>query len=369
MPFSAALCLLALLSQESEGKIFVKSDPAGARIVLVDADGRKTETGKVTPALLTLPTAKWAVELSLGGYQTASLSVTVDAKAISRPDPVVLERLTVAIDVVFEEGWQLFVDGKRARSADGKPSVTPCTIEVLPGMREIGLAREGFVDLRQTVDVTEAGVKKAGGQTGRTLDFHEKPRKGAGTLLRNAAAINLLALLDPSKDAVLGTWTIRNGMLVSDATVHARIAVPFLPPEEYDLRFTFSRQLGGDAIGVVLGKGDKLFTFVLGGWGNTISGFGVLGGKTVDNNSTTVKTGLTNGRRYAVTLQVRNDGTKAFVDGKPFTGFTSGYADVGPVPNTELPKGAALGLVTEASPAVFHTLELVEISGPGKKTR
>jgi hypothetical protein len=46
--------------------------------------------------------------------------------------------------------------------------------------------------------------------------------------------IDLLKLIDPERDAVVGTWTIAKDGLVSDTTPKARLAIPYRPPEEYD---------------------------------------------------------------------------------------------------------------------------------------
>ena len=127
-----------------DGKVFVKSDPAGASIFAVDASGAKTDTGKKTAALLELPVGRQTLELSLPGFKPASVAVDVDSKAISKPEAVVLEPVTVPVDVVFEEGFAVFADGKPALGADGKQPTTPCTVMLTLGAHGLVLAKEGF---------------------------------------------------------------------------------------------------------------------------------------------------------------------------------------------------------------------------------
>ena len=50
--------------------------------------------------------------------------------------------------------------------------------------------------------------------------------------------VNLLPLIDPSKDTVDGTWKKENGVLTVQATNSANIEIPYQAPEEYDFRVT-----------------------------------------------------------------------------------------------------------------------------------
>src|SRR6185436_17336 len=48
--------------------------------------------------------------------------------------------------------------------------------------------------------------------------------------------LNLLALIDPKRDAVHGDWTMENGILVvNQAPNTLSLQIPYQPPEEYDL--------------------------------------------------------------------------------------------------------------------------------------
>lgn len=53
------------------------------------------------------------------------------------------------------------------------------------------------------------------------------------------STLDLLALVDPAKDAVSGSWKTNEEGLVGGPGDLTRIELPYEPPEEYDFRVTF----------------------------------------------------------------------------------------------------------------------------------
>jgi len=185
----------------TDGKVFVKSEPAGAAILFITADGGKLDTGKVTPTLIQLPVGFQSVELTIKAYKSALLTVQVDGKSIAKPESVKLVALTVPLDVVFEEGWSVFVNGAPARNVDGGKSETPCTIELPLGGHQIVLAKDGFIDISQRVEIKSLEDKV-------TLEPRTKPSKGASNLLKTAKA-PVGNVKSPLEQAILGKWDVR----------------------------------------------------------------------------------------------------------------------------------------------------------------
>ena len=159
--------LVVYKSVATDGKAFIQSEPAGAQIILVTDEGRK-DTGKKTPSLIELPKGQQFVELILKGFKPGKLGMTING-TINKPDRLLLDPLTVPIDVIFEPGWRVFVNGKIARATE-----TPCTIELTLGKHELGLAKEGFADIKQAIEVVDSGVK---------VDIKGKISKGVSTLI------------------------------------------------------------------------------------------------------------------------------------------------------------------------------------------
>ena len=184
-------------------------------------------------------------------------------------------------------------------------------------------------------------------------------------------AVNLLALVDPLKDSVAGTWTNADGALSVAPALYARTEIPYVAPPEYDIRITFTRVSGTDNITQILSRNGKAFAWTMGGSANTVFGFETIAGVSATANKTTVKktSCLENGRKYTSLVQVRSTGLKAFLDGKLITEWKTDYSDMDLYADWKLRDATLLGLGSWNNAAVFHSAELVEVSGRGKALR
>jgi hypothetical protein len=99
--------------------------------------------------------------------------------------------------------------------------------------------------------------------------------------------VDLLKLVDPSRDAVAGTWAIENGALLTPEVPWGRLEIPCLPPDEYELRVVATRVRGGDSLNLGLATKGRQFMVVLDGNGGTQSGLDLIKGKGFGENSTT----------------------------------------------------------------------------------
>jgi hypothetical protein len=171
-------------------------------------------------------------------------------------------------------------------------------------------------------------------------------------------AINLLALIDPERHTLGGNWRKENGELISDHSHRAKVYVPYKPPAEYDFKIEFTR-LGVDNCVAQMFTHNKSAALILGGWKGTASGFQQLNGKSANSNSTTVlgiKWEI--GKRHTSIVKVRKDGIEAWLDGERICVYATDGADLH---NRDWPiNEAALGIGSEVSPTVFHSIELIE---------
>lgn len=191
--------------------------------------------------------------------------------------------------------------------------------------------------------------------------------------------MNLLALADPTRDAVFGTWKRLDGALVSDAAGDwhvsrgaARLALPYRPPEEYDFRIVFTRLSGNHCVSQIFFVREQTFAWMMGGWDNSVfafENFQTLHGNEI-GNATRVKreSCLTTGQRHEAILQVRRDRATALLDGVVIARTPSGYTGL-TSPGIYHLKGrqGSLGLASWGSPTAFYVVEVVEISGPGRR--
>ncbi len=191
-------------------------------------------------------------------------------------------------------------------------------------------------------------------------------------------AVNLLPLIDPEKDAVEGKWMMENGSLrcETDATrrVWARMEIPYKPPEEYDFRIVFVPKKPTGMIYQVLRGGGRTFQLCIGGAkpGTTgrFLGFEIINGKSAGENPSGVllKPDLEIGRHYTSLVQVRKDGVKSFLDGRLITEWKTDYQDMTMFNSRRLRDDQLLG-IGDTDGAVFHRIEVREVTGKGTFTR
>jgi hypothetical protein len=188
-----------------------------------------------------------------------------------------------------------------------------------------------------------------------------------------AGSINLLKMIDLSKDAIRGTWTQDANGLKVKSEQWARLEIPYEPPAEYDFRIVFVRTEGtGDAM-QVLNKNGHQFIWSLGCAANTMMGFGFINGGWVHEPSNptrrVVPSVLTNGKSATSLVQVRNDGLKAFLDGKLIVGYPTTYQELSPHPDGAMRSPTNLGICSWSSGITFTQVDVVEVTGKGRKTR
>ncbi len=185
--------------------------------------------------------------------------------------------------------------------------------------------------------------------------------------------INLLRMIDPAKDAVAGTWSFKDGRLWSDNTRFGRLEIPFEPPVEYDFRIVFTRHEGMGDIQQILTRGKGTLAWALGtGSGPFYAGFGSHKNNWVDQpgNPWTqiLPDGLSNSRTYTSLVQVRKDGAKGYLDDKLIKELKS-FDNMSNHPLLNLRSESTLGVGSYQSVTSFQKIELIEITGKGKKTR
>ncbi|MGD0090694.1 MAG: protein kinase [Planctomycetota bacterium] len=182
-------------------------------------------------------------------------------------------------------------------------------------------------------------------------------------------AIDLLALIEPQKDAVSGKWLRRNGTLVSDSSHCARIEIPYRACQEYDFRIAFTRTTGNDWVVQVLDADGHPFTWQFGG-PNKLCGFERIKGRDLlPGDPAAMQMPISNGDRHVSTVQVRVDGVAAFLDGKLLARWQGGYSDLRAHPDWALRSDGLIGLGCNNSGVIFHSIEVLEVKGKGDFTR
>ncbi len=240
---------------------------------------------------------------------------------------------------------------------------------------------EGILGLFSSWSVTEFTKLGLVEITGRGEELKLLPVGDVPSLLGESLpkekplqTVPLMPLIDPDRDAVKGKWRMENGELLhfQHETV-ARLRIPYQPPDEYDFTMEFTR-LGGWEILQFLSHGGREFFFSLGANANTRGGFGLIDGKTVGENPTTIRaplqaqTFLQYRRRYKVVIHVRRDWIAASVDGKLVAKYPTDFTNLS-VPGDYSIGPNTLGVGLVDANTTFHKLEIAEITGEGKRLR
>ncbi len=181
-------------------------------------------------------------------------------------------------------------------------------------------------------------------------------------------SMNLLPLVDPAKDTLEGKWIIANGSLECTLpTRNALLTIPYDPPDEYDLRLTFTRTDGEGAITILLPSHNKSFDFALDIKGD--GRFERVANKIAKDNPTVAPVVITNNHRYVLILQVHKDIIRALLDDKLITQWKTDYKDLGHYAMWKLPDEKRLALGVNNAKATFFDVELLELEGKGHPAR
>jgi hypothetical protein len=169
--------------------------------------------------------------------------------------------------------------------------------------------------------------------------------------------IDLLALVDVSKNTVQGNWSIDNGSLrCQDPNAAARIILPVTVTGDYHLRVIFTQVSAASSLrgaNILFSVGARRQKLALDGFGRHISGLGNINHRTAAWNETkTDELVLVNDQRYTVDLRVNVLGTtgyvEAHVDDKPLVRWS------GPIASLSLPDGESLGNSSLLGLSIWH---------------
>lgn len=195
----------------------------------------------------------------------------------------------------------------------------------------------------------------------KRLQEMEKETAGRG-------GIDLLKLVDLAKDTLQGQWTPQGSALATGG--FSRLRIPYLPPEEYDLKVTISWVLQGGAGAIVgLVGGGKQFLFGIDAWNNQLSGLEIIDRRTGDQNDTTYR-----GRLLAddspkpFLISVRRTRVTVQCDGKKIIDWPADWSKITLRPNWAMPETEAL-FIGSLGRYQFHQLILVPLSGQGRRLR
>lgn len=192
------------------------------------------------------------------------------------------------------------------------------------------------------------------------------PQPVAGSPNFPAGTIDLMPFVDVEKDSVNGRWSRTLNGLTSDRGENTRLRIRYEPPQEYDFLMEFTRNEGDNSIAQLCWGFGHRFRWVLAGWErNDICGIDEVSHRPANDNATTVKLALENGRRYRSVVKVRKNEITCYLDDRRITTLRTDYKNLSyDAPGVD---EGVLGLLTWGSTYTVHKLAVAEILGKGKR--
>lgn len=182
----------------------------------------------------------------------------------------------------------------------------------------------------------------------------------------------MIPLIDPAMDTLDGQWSIREGALIlTPSQGMDRLAVPYEPPEEYDVRAIVTRTRNTGGLAFALPRGQAAVAFVLAGKDNSLCGFERIDGLSLEANPERIHRDNTiqNGRPYTVVIQVRKDAIRCYLDGEPLMQTIAGNARLSLTNERKMPKTSQMGLTCWESGYEIREFQVLPVTGTGRALR
>lgn len=237
---------------------------------------------------------------------------------------------------------------------DGK-----CVAEGLDDLGKEGAARIMFQP-RSTVRSVEMAA----------LPTETKSGQGAASV--TGRTVDLLALIDVTRDAIQGTWTrSARGVSVGHLEGATVLQLPYQPPEEYDFEIEFTPDNEGRNVNQLVSAGGRCFAWKLNAHNITpaLYGFELLDGqhcRDLREAATQMDAVIEKGRRYRSTIEVRRGSLRALLDGKELVRWSGDFKRFSNEDHSRLSHELHIGVGSWKRAVTFHKMQVTEVSGTGR---
>ncbi len=185
--------------------------------------------------------------------------------------------------------------------------------------------------------------------------------------------IDLVALVDPKRDGVVGEWSRGpDGLKVRKGGAH-KLQIPYEPAEEYDLEieFSFGEDDSYHSFFAILSAQGQSFAWMVGAGGKAkqIAGFSRLDGKLPGEQteaSAPLAAAFEKGRRYRSRVEVRRHSLRGLLDNEELVRWSGDFKRLSLADPTAFSDPLALGLSTSNWAITFHEIKVREVTGTGK---
>ncbi len=205
---------------------------------------------------------------------------------------------------------------------------------------------DGFARMQRIIDQYDIAT---------TVDY----APGAAAEATWTAAEDLMPLVDTARYAVIGSWTSDGRILTNQAERFSRVAIPYIPPEEYDFRVDFTRHQGMADINLIFPAEGAERIFRMCSWNACY--FGVY-----KDNPDTLPLLVENGVRHTAIVEVRRGTLAAYLDGHLLRKIEMAKSSSACTPDFRLPDARMLGIGSWLNALSVHRIAVRNVTGEGK---
>jgi len=180
---------------------------------------------------------------------------------------------------------------------------------------------------------------------------------------------DLLALVDPARDAVLGDWSLKDGALAMTGPGGTRLAVPVALEGDYQFQAQFAQMAGDNEVAFLLPAGDRATALLIGKEVRRRSGL-----FWAENGDTMVSPAPLSVREvHLLDVTVRSADDKADIDvrldGQPYFHWQGRLSSLTVWDAYQLPDGRRVGLGAWGGEVVFKSARVRMLSGHARPLR
>lgn len=210
------------------------------------------------------------------------------------------------------------------------------------------------------------GQRRSGGAPTRLLGGPLESVRAPNPLRKGPGPreVDLLEQVRTSRDAVHGAWGFQADSLVSPSVQWGRLALPCIPPEEYDLRITATRRQGTDSLNLGFVYRGRQGMLMVDGNGGETSWIDLVSPYDLPSNETSVVGKFLKWNRPArLILSVRKEGVTLSVDGAKIIDWKGDPAELKLIPGYRVPERRALFIGCWETILIIDELVLVPVTG------
>jgi len=324
---------------------------------------------------------------TIGGIANVNGKDITDPKNPTRVKPCALKNNTpyrMEVDVAVRGdpvGITVRLNGQPFVQWQGSPSALPISNWQVGFHFGAWNSTVAFRNARLKMLSGEAKVLRPAGEA--ATSSAPKPAETAsapeGGVFKPGEWVDLLPLVDPTKDAVKGNWA-RDGstLAITEKAENGRIVVPVVPAGSYHLQCEFVRTDGTYDVFWCLPVGPSAVGLKCSVGSGLCDGLDLVDGLRLAETPTlapykAVPSRIQTGKAYTLDIDVRCEDEKASIrarlNGEPYLYWSGSPAQLSVHPNWALPRQGVFGLGAWHAEVAFRHLRLKMLSGKAKVLR